>query len=140
MTRMTHRRRGVSLAEVVIAVGLVAVVGIPILGMLAATDHEAMTSEDYMQAEALAQRRMADVLATPWAELEAQLPLERKLERGKLTAQKLEEGLIAVEIQLAWAVRPGAAAQRRYGLVRLRARPDLSIRAGYPFGDGEGNR
>lgn len=140
MTRMTHGRRGVSLAEIVIAVGLVSIVGLALLALLAAGDHEAMTSEDYMQAEALAQRQMADVLATPWDELEAQLPLERKLERGALTAKKVEEGLIAIEVQLAWAARPGAAARRRYGLVRLRTRQDLSIRAAYPFGDGEGNR
>ena len=136
---MMTGRRGVSLAEIVIAVGLVAIVGIPLLGMLAATDHEAMTSEDYMQAEARAQREMAGVLATPWAELELQLPLERKLDRGTLTAKKLGDGLISIEIQLAWPIRPGAAAMRRYGLVRLRARRDQSIRASYPFGDGGGN-
>lgn len=135
-----NRRRGLSLVELVVAVALVAVVGTPLLGMLAATDHEAMTSEDYMQAEAQAQRELVDLLATPWRDLEARLPLEKKLARGTVTAKKLEEGLIAIEVQLAWPVRPGSPAQRRYGLVRLRARPDQSIRNAYAFGDGEGNR
>lgn len=164
MTRMTHSgRRAVSLAEIVIAVGLVAVVSIPLFGLLAATDHEAMTSEDYMQAEALAQRRMADVLATPWPELEASLPLRQDLSgglpadepmakaheefgrflrqlQGELTVTRVEEGLISVRIELSWPVRPGSPARRRYGLLRLRARPDQSIRAAYAFGDGQGNR
>lgn len=137
---MYARRRGVALAELVMAVALVAIVGIPILGMLAATDHEAMTSEDYMQAEASAQREVADLLAMPWTELEAQLPFGKKLERGTVSATKLEEGLVSIEVQVQWPVHPSSPAMRRYGLVRLRARPDLSIRAAYPFGDGEGNR
>ena len=169
MTQMTRARHAVSLAEIVITLALVAIVSVPLFGLLGATDHEAMTSEDYMQAEAIAQRHLADALAMPWAELEAALspaPESRwkldlthggpgdaalaahheeygrflKQVEGQLTATKVEDGLIALEVQLAWPVRPGSPARRRFGLVRMRARPDLSIRAVYPFGDGEGNK
>lgn len=136
----TRNRRGLSLAEIVLSVALVAVVGVPLLGMIAATDHEAMTSEDYMRAEAQAQRVLADLLATPWQTLETKLPLDQKIERGTVTAKKVEDGLISIEVQIAWPVHPSSPAMRRYGLVRLRARPDQSIRTAYAFGDGEGNR
>lgn len=137
---MKANRGGLALAEIVMAVALAAIVGVPILGMLAATDHEAMTSTDYMQAEATAQREIANLLALPWKELERELPIQKKLERGTVTATRLEDGLISLEVQIQWPVHPNSPAMRRYGLVRLRARPDLSIRAQYPFGDGEGNR
>jgi len=139
-------RRGVSLAEIVLAVGLLAIVGVPLLGVLATTDHEAMTSQDYMQAEAVAQRELALVLAMRWDDLDRQLPLTRPVRggdpelAGELTATRLEDGLISISVELAWAVHTGSAAQRRYGLVRFVARPDQSIRTAYPFGDGEAKR
>lgn len=135
-------RRGVTLAELVVATGLVAVLAVPLIAMLMASDHEAMTSEDYMAAEVLALRWLDEACATPWRELEAKLPLKRESDLDKfalkLEARRVEPGLVAIEVQLEWAVKPGAAGRRRYGLVRMRARPDQSVRAPYPLGDGTG--
>ena len=136
-------RRAVTLAELVVAAGLVAMVAVPLIGMLTYSDHEAMTSEDYMVAEALALRHLDEVCATPWHELVTQLPIKRVTNEHRkfevtLEARRVDEGLVAVDVQLVWAAKPGAAARRRYGLVRMRARPDQSIRTAYPFGDGTG--
>lgn len=135
------KRAGVTLAELVVATGLVALLAAPLIALLSASDHEAMTSEDYMAAEALALRHLDETCATPWRELLTRLPIaraSRELDRFdvSLRAEAVEDGLVAVEVELTWAVRPGAPGKRRYGLVRLRARPDHAIRAPYPFGDG----
>jgi hypothetical protein len=135
------RRRAVTLAELVVATGLVALLAAPLIVLLTTSDHEAMTSEDYMAAEALALRHLDETCATPWRDLLPRLPLTRTAkELGKfdvsLRAELIQDGLIAVEVELAWAVKPGAPGTRRYGLVRLRARPDHAIRVPYPFGDG----
>jgi hypothetical protein len=154
-------RRGMTLAEIVVAAGVVALIAVPLLSMLAASDHEAMTSEDYMIAQAVASRHLAEVSAIPWRDLVGQLPIRRVLSgvpagdeaiaarhpeyarlfsgasglTGVLAAEQVEEGLVAIEVMLEWAVRPGAAGRRRYGLVRMRARADQSIRSSYPFGE-----
>src|SRR5205823_5564456 len=102
---------------------------------------EAMTSEDYMQAEALAQRELAHALATPWKDLEGHLPVERDVQggtrdlHGHLTMAAEGEALVSISVELEWPVRPGSPAKRRYGLVRFRARPDQSIRTSYRFGE-----
>lgn len=152
-------RRGVTLAELVMAIGLVAMLAVPLLALLSASDHEAMTSEDYMLAEAVALRHLDELSATPWQELARTLPIERKLAglpagdealaakypeytrlfgadgfTGKLTARWVDEGLAEITVTLGWTARP-AGSRRSYGLVRMRGRPDHAIRRSYPFGE-----
>jgi hypothetical protein len=156
---MTGRRRatsGVSSLEVLIAAALGAILAIALATLLFTGRHEAMVSEDYMFAEALAQRHLAEGLAVPFDDLAGRcerdtlkIPIEgvppddralarsrpeyaRNLEgpasfRGSLQIRLLQPGLLLYEVAIEWPVRLGASAMRRYALVRLRCRKDLSL-------------
>jgi hypothetical protein len=155
-------RRGITIAEVLVVVGLITALGVPLLGFIATDGHEVMSSGDYMLAEALLERHVHQMLAIPFGELAAKLPLTRKIAgvpegdeelarkfpeygialsgpesfRGSVVATLAAPGLIQIEAALTWPVKPGSAARRHYSILRMRAQPDLAIRANYPFVDG----
>jgi hypothetical protein len=67
------RRGGVSSLEVLIAAVLSTILGLGMFALVTQGTREAAASEDYMFAEAVAQRVLADAMSLPWDELEEQL-------------------------------------------------------------------
>lgn len=146
-------RRGIAALEVLIAAVLASILAFGVIALLYQGNHEAMVSEDYMMAEALAQRHLADAMSVPWDQMAEGLPRSfpiegvpeadaavaaareeyaRNLEgpvafRGALEVRELAPGLLAFEVSLAWPVHPGSKTLRRYALVRLRSRKDLAV-------------
>ena len=132
---------------------------LPVLTLLFTTSHEANVSEDYMFAESLAQRHLAEYLARPFDELDELCPLEVPITgvpeedevlgryrseyaknlngstafTGRLEIRRLQKGLLKYEISFTWPVRPGVATLRRYALIRLRSRHDIAISTNYPL-------
>lgn len=156
MRRAASARSGLSLAEVVV-VGLAAVLlAVPIMGTLSISGHEAMTSQDYMLASAVARRYLNEAMAQPWTTLQGSVPVDRELRgippgdealcrdfpeyaravagsegyRGRLVVGEIEPGLLKIEVSLDWPVRPGSSSMRHYALVRFRAQWDLALRSG----------
>ena len=151
--RWWRMRAGVSMLEVLCAAVIAALMALPVISLLFTSTHESMVSEDYMFAESLAQRYLAETMSIPWMELRERLPMKvaikgipsedrviakyhseyaRNLEgdlafSGTLEVQEIEPGLLKFEISLTWPVRPGASANRRYALVRFRCRHDLAV-------------
>lgn len=68
-----NRRTGVSSLEVLIAAVLATILGLGMYALVSQGTREAAASEDYMFAEALSQRALADAMSLPWKELEEQL-------------------------------------------------------------------
>lgn len=154
-----RRNQGVTLLEVLTAAIVGTLMSLPVITLLATSTHESMVSEDYMFAEALAQRYLAEALSIPWNSLEEQLPLEipivgapeedkgltmlfpeyqKNIEgdfafKGKLTANALREGLVKIEVSLAWPVKPGSSTMRKYALIRLKSRHDIAVSTNYPL-------
>jgi len=152
-------RGGFTLLEVLIVGVLGLLIAGPILLLIGSSTREASASEDYIVVEALAQRYLQEMLSVPWEELEPILPIERALEgippgdeelariypeylqalrgedaiKGSLKAQLVQPGLVAIEINMSWPVAPGSPAKRSYSIIRLKTRPDQSIRSSYPF-------
>jgi hypothetical protein len=152
-----HRRPGITSLEVLFAAVLGSILAFSAIALMVRGNHEAVVSEDYMFAEALAQRYLADALSQPWKELEEELAQEAPLIiplqgvppedqaladlhqeyrhnlegpgafRGELQIQLLEPGLLVFEIHLHWPVRVGGGLERNYNLVRLRSRKDLAL-------------
>lgn len=146
-------RRGLSLLEVVMLGAVATILALPILTGLSTASHQAVSGESYQHAEAIAQRAVEEVLAEPWADLARDLPRKvavggvpaqdagvAKLHaeygdavggplspRGQLTVEAIEDGLVAIEVELTWPVHPGSAATRDYHLLRLRARTEQSL-------------
>jgi hypothetical protein len=126
---------------------------LPILTLLFTSTRESMVSEDYMFAEALAHRHLAEALAQPLDGLDERLPIEtafkglpaedavlgkvfpeyaRNLEgdlafTGTLTVSRVEAGLYCYEVALEWPTGPGSSARRRYALIRFRSRYDIAL-------------
>lgn len=67
---MNHLRRGFSSLEVLVAGAMATVLGLGMLSMLFLSSRETAVSADYMFAEALSQRVLADALSLPWEDLE----------------------------------------------------------------------
>ena len=158
MRRRSHSSRGVSMLEVLTAGIIGTLMALPILTLLFTSTHESMVSEDYMFAEALAHRHLAQALAQPLDGIdERALPLEttfkglpaedavlgkvfpeyaRNLEgdlafTGTLTVSKVEVGLYCYEVALEWPTGPGSSARRRYALIRFRSRYDIALTSNF---------
>jgi len=151
--RRRVRIRAISLLEVLIVGVIATILAIPILTSISLSGHEAMTSEDYMLAEDLCERYVQEALGLPWDKLSRSLPIRQVLGgippgderiarrfpeyqqnlgggdsfRGVLTIQKVEEGLVMIEVHLEWPVRPGSKTMRSYSLIRMKSRWDLSL-------------
>ena len=73
--RGARRRAGISTLEVLIAAVLATTLGLGMFALVSQGTREAAASEDYMFAEAVAQRVLADAISIPWSTLEEQLEL-----------------------------------------------------------------
>ena len=155
MSRARPRRvAGISALEVLIATVVAALLGFSAVILLTQGNHEAMVSEDYMFAEALAQRHLAEAMSRTFNSLEdAGLPLtipltgipkeDRTIAKvhteygrnldgpavfsGELEIREVRPGLIVYEVSLSWPVSPRSRTLRRYNLIRLRTRKDLAV-------------
>jgi hypothetical protein len=155
-------RKAVSLLEVLIVGVIATILAVPILSSISLSGHEAMTSEDYMLAEALCERYVQEALGLPWAKLAGSLPIRERLSgippgdeqiarrfpeyrqnvaegdtfRGELSIQKVEEGLLMIEAHLEWPVRPGSKTMRSFSLIRMKSRWDLTLGRTWPLSKG----
>lgn len=151
-------RQGIGLVEVLVAVAIVALVGVPILATVGTTVQETAVSEDYMFAEALAQKVLAEAMSRPFEELGKDLPhweviggiperdagrtarmpaYRANLEgpesfKGQLVIDELARELYRYTVTIEWPVVPGSGQMRRYVLLRLRCPHDLSARVRFP--------
>lgn len=154
------RHRGIMSLEVLITTIMASIVGLAVIVLLFTGNHEAMTGEDYMFAESLCQRVLAENMALPFASLEdAELPLEIPIEglpaedraiaqfrpeyamnlegpaafKGRLRIEELGKGsgLYRYEALVQWPVRPGSKTMRRYVLLRLRCRKDIALSSNF---------
>lgn len=159
-------RGGLSLVEVLVAAAVAVALGLPLLALMGQSDHEAVVSEDYMFAEALAQRYLEEALAIPLEELDRKVPLEREIAgpndedrtrmkrhepylrnlsgpesfRGRLAVDRLEEGFFRYQVRLEWPVRPGSDARRHHVLLRLRCRSTLAATLRFAQGGATSER
>lgn len=154
--RRSTTRRGITSLEVLLTAIMAAMVGMAVIVLLWTGNHEAMTGEDYMFAEALCQRVLAENMAVPFQSLEEEkLPLEIPVEglppedatiaqfrpeyamnlegacsfKGQLVIDEVEpdSGLYRYRVVVTWPVRPGATTMRRYVLLRYRCRKDVAL-------------
>lgn len=161
---MKGPRDGVTILEVVVAGALATVLGAAAAALIFRGEREVAISQDYMVAEALAQRHLADAMSRPWEELERSLPFETPLRglppsdaalgvwypeyarrlggpraiEGSLRAWALEPGLVCFELELHWPIGPQAAGERSYALLRLRSRKDRALSSRFPLADPGG--
>lgn len=120
-------RRGFTLAEIAVAVGVLALLGIPVMSLLTAGTREAIASQDNVEAEIHCSRLVEEKLAASWKELTEKLPLEETVtEREytlKRTVRKLRRDLLAIEVVATWKAQ---GRDRRYAVLRLLSRETLS--------------
>ncbi len=154
-----RNRRGVTLLEVLTAAIVGTLMSLPVITLLATSTHESMVSEDYMFAEALAQRYLAEALSIPWGDLQEQLPLDVPISgipeedkaiamrfpayaknisgdfafKGKLTANELKDDIVKFEVSLTWPVKPGSSTNRKYAVIRFRCRHDIAVSTNFPL-------
>lgn len=150
-------KKALTLLEVLTAAVIATLMALPIISLLATGSHESMVSEDYMFAQALAQRYLAEAMATSLEVLEEKLPLEKELSglpeddekiaalfeeyrknlsgsqafAGELKVSEIAPRLLKYEVSLSWPVKPGSSKLRKYVLLRLRCHRDISISSNF---------
>ena len=155
-------RRALALLEVLVVGVLATLIAIPLHQLIRQSGHEAMTSEDYRQAELVAERLVSEVMALDFEKLAASVPLTRPVKgvpqgdaaiagaypeyarffasqglSGEVKVSELAKGLLAIEAHLTWPVKPGSSTRRSYSLLRLRARADGGVRGDWPISKGQ---
>jgi hypothetical protein len=132
---------------VLLASAFLVVLGVPVLALLSAGTAEAIASEDHVSAEVLCSQLVEEALAMPFGALERRASFEEvrvvtvgprdgaaivvhdpalRPARGyrlTLSVRAVEPGLLAIEASAAWDMK---GASRRYALLRLKARENLS--------------
>jgi hypothetical protein len=138
------------LVEALLVAAILALVGLPIMGLISTGSREGALSEDYLFAEALASRLLEEWIAIPYDKLDEMVPqkvvttgsgaevqgvpgqpFKQNLKAPEgfsaaLEVVRVKEGLLALEVTVSWQV-PRERGQRKYPLFRLRAKPDLAI-------------
>lgn len=120
-------KRGFTLAEVAVAVGVVALLGIPVMTLLTAGTREAIASQDNVEAELHCSRLVEEKLADGWRELTDKLPLEETAKAGEYTLKRtvrlVRQDLLAIDVHATWKAQ---GRDRRYAILRLVSRETLA--------------
>ena len=148
-------RRGFTLAEMLVTVGVAVVIGLPLLAIVGASDKQTIVSEDYMFAESLAQRHLARAMSLPLPSLN--LPVNEVIDltpaededivepflaykknlngddtfKGNLKIEEVADGLYMYNIEITWPTAPGSQEERCLKLTRYRCLPTLSLTRTY---------
>ncbi|MBI4862480.1 MAG: hypothetical protein HY815_19800 [Candidatus Riflebacteria bacterium] len=143
--------RGFSLVEALIVAGILAALGIPILGLIFAGSREGALSEDFMFAEVLASRYIEEWSSQPFHKLDALVPRKMVTAGGasmpvpgtggtthrealktpegfdaRLELARVKDGLLSLEVTISWQV-PRERGARRFALFRLKSNPNLGL-------------
>lgn len=153
-------RAGFALVEILVAVAILAAVGLPLLVMIQTGNRESVASENVMFAEVLAAGVLERHLGEGYRALAARAPFSEEFEgpppgsdvaarfpsfrarfagdlafRGTLRVTRVAEGLLGLEVVVRWE-EASRAGQRRFGLARLLVQEDLSIAQRYRTAEG----
>ncbi len=157
----SSRRLGLALVEMLVAVAILAAVGLPLLVMVETGNRESVASQNVMFAEILAASEMERHVKEGYRALASRAPCDEPFEgppagsdvaarfpafqarfrgelafRGTFRLTKVQEGLLGLEVVVRWE-EASRAGQRRFGVSRLLMQEDLSLELRYRTAEGQ---
>lgn len=151
---------GLALVEILVAVAVLAAVGLPLLVMIQTGNRESVASENVMFAEVLAASVLERRLEDGYRDLAARAPFSEEFTgpppgsdvaarfpafqarfagslafRGTFRVTRVADGLLGLEVVVRWE-EASRAGERRFGLARLLVQEDLSIEQRYRTSEG----